>query len=151
MRKLMSVTGTKESAPLRVGPPVVDYVTGLYAAFAIMAGLAMRDRTGTFQRLDVVMRDCALAMMSSVISAHVNAGAIPLPSGNIAASDSPSSGIFTTADGRLALAADHEGQFRALCAALGRPDLLSDPRFADPSERQLHALWASARPTPRDR
>ena len=69
------------------------------------------------------MRDCALAMMGSVISGHLNAGIVPGPVGNIAASGSPSSGVFATADGLLALAANHEGQFRALCTALGRADL----------------------------
>ena len=139
MSGLMSVTGTPESAPLRVGPPVIDYVTGLYAAFAVMAGVAARDRTGTFQRLDVAMRDCALAMMSSTISAHLNAGVTPRPAGNIAASGSPSSGVFATKDGLLALAANHERQFRALCVALGRPQLSSDPRYADPTQREANA------------
>jgi crotonobetainyl-CoA:carnitine CoA-transferase CaiB-like acyl-CoA transferase len=121
------------------GPPVVDYVAGLYAAFAVMAGLAARDRTGAFQRIDVAMRDCALAMMGSVISDHLNAGIVPQPVGNIAASGSPSSGVFATADGLLALAANHKGQFRALCTALGRADLMSDPHYADPAERRVHA------------
>jgi len=139
MSGLMSVIGTPEIAPLRVGPPVVDYISGLYAAFAVMAGLAARERTGAFQRVDVAMRDCAFAMMSAVISAHLNAGMIPRPAGNIPASDSPSSGVFTTKDGLLALAANHERQFRDLCIALGRPDLLSDPRFAQPERRQTNA------------
>jgi crotonobetainyl-CoA:carnitine CoA-transferase CaiB-like acyl-CoA transferase len=138
MSGLMSVTGTPESAPLRVGPPVVDYVTGLYAAFAVMAGLAARERTGAFQRVDVAMRDCAFAIMSSVISGHLNAGTIPKPAGNTAASDSPSSGVFATKDGLLALAANHERQFRELCIALGRPDLASDPRYVDPTERRVN-------------
>jgi crotonobetainyl-CoA:carnitine CoA-transferase CaiB-like acyl-CoA transferase len=89
MSGLMSVTGTPESAPLRVGPPVVDYVTGLYAAFGVMAGLAARSQSGGFQRIDVAMLDCAFAMMSGVISGHLNAGVIPKPAGNTAASDSP--------------------------------------------------------------
>jgi crotonobetainyl-CoA:carnitine CoA-transferase CaiB-like acyl-CoA transferase len=139
MSGLMSVTGTPESAPLRVGPPVVDYVTGLYAAFAVMAGLAARDRTGEFQRLDVAMRDCAFAMMSSVISEHVNTGIIPRPAGNTAASGSPSSGVFRTRDGLLALAANHERQFRQLCSAIGRWDLVSDERYAEPVNRQTNA------------
>ncbi len=139
MSGLMSVTGTPESAPLRVGPPVVDYVTGLYAAFAVMAALAARDRTGAFQRVDVAMRDCAFAMMSSVISEHVNTGTIPMPAGNIAASGSPSSGVFATKDGFLALAANQERQFRQLCTALGRPDLLSDERYAKPANRRANA------------
>jgi CoA:oxalate CoA-transferase len=139
MSGLMSVTGTPESTPLRVGPPVVDYVTGVYAAFAVMAGLAARDRTGAFQRVDVAMRDCAFAMMSSVISEHVNTGTIPMPAGNIAASGSPSSGVFATRDGLLALAANQERQFRELCSVLGRPDLVSDERYAEPANRRANA------------
>jgi crotonobetainyl-CoA:carnitine CoA-transferase CaiB-like acyl-CoA transferase len=144
MSGLMSVTGTPESAPLRVGPPIVDYVSGLYGAFAVMAALAARDRTGAFQRVDVAMRDCALAMMGSTISAHLNAAAIPRPAGNIAASGSPSSGVFATKEGLLALAANHERQFRDLCAAIGRAELSSDPRYADPIRRGKNAAMLRA-------
>jgi crotonobetainyl-CoA:carnitine CoA-transferase CaiB-like acyl-CoA transferase len=139
MSGLMSLTGTPESGPLRVGPPVVDYLTGLHAAFAIMAALAARERSGGFQRVDIAMRDCALAAMSSVVSAHLNAGVTPRASGNIPASDSPSSGVFETADGLLALAANTEHQFERLCAVLERPDWLRDPRFAARPERARNA------------
>ncbi|MBN9562426.1 MAG: CoA transferase [Alphaproteobacteria bacterium] len=139
MSGLMSLTGTPESGPLRVGPPVVDYLTGLHAAFAIMAALAARERDGGFQRVDIAMRDCAFAAMSSVISAHVNAGVVPKAAGNIPASDSPSAGVFDTADGKLALAANTERQFERLCAVLERPDWLRDPRFATRPERARHA------------
>ena len=132
---LMSVTGTKEAAPLRVGPPVVDYATGAYAAFAVMAALAQRTVDGGFQRVDLSMWDCAQALMSSAISAHLNAGVTPRPEGNVAASGSPSSGVFDTADGKLALAANFEPQYRRLCEAIGRVDLLTDPRFADRATR----------------
>ncbi|WP_158929074.1 CaiB/BaiF CoA-transferase family protein [Acidisphaera sp. S103] len=136
---LMSVTGTKEAAPLRVGPPVVDYATGAYAAFAVMAALAQRAVDGGFQRVDLSMWDCAQALMSSTISAHLNAGVTPRPEGNVAASGSPSSGVFDTADGKLALAANFEPQYRRLCVALGRGDLLTDPRFAERATRLVHA------------
>jgi crotonobetainyl-CoA:carnitine CoA-transferase CaiB-like acyl-CoA transferase len=136
---LMSVTGTREAAPLRVGPPVVDYATGAYAAFAVMAALAQRAVDGLFQRVDLSMWDCAQALMSSTISGHLNAGVTPRPEGNVAASGSPSSGVFDTADGKLALAANFEPQYRRLCAALGRDDLLTDPRFADRPTRLQHA------------
>jgi crotonobetainyl-CoA:carnitine CoA-transferase CaiB-like acyl-CoA transferase len=85
------------------------------------------------------MRDCAFAAMSSVISAHLNAGVIPKAAGNIPASDSPSSGVFPTEDGLLALAANTEHQYQRLCAALGRPDLRSDPRFAERADRACNA------------
>jgi crotonobetainyl-CoA:carnitine CoA-transferase CaiB-like acyl-CoA transferase len=62
-----------------------------------------------------------------------------MPAGNTAASGSPSSGVFATKDGLLALAANHERQFRQLCATLGRPDLISDQRYADPAKRRANA------------
>jgi len=139
MSGLMSLTGTPESGPLRVGPPVVDYLTGLHAAFAIMAALAARERSGGFQRVDIAMRDCALAAMSSVVSAHLNAGVTPKAAGNIPASDSPSAGVFETADGKLALAANTEHQFERLCAVLHRAGWLRDPRFATRPERARNA------------
>ncbi len=144
MSGLMSMTGTPESGPLRVGPPVVDYLTGLHAAFAIMAALAARERSGVSQRVDIAMRDCAFAAMSSVISAHLNAGVIPKAAGNIPASDSPSSGVFPTEDGLLALAANTEHQFERLCAALARPDLFADPRFAERTDRARNAALLRA-------
>ena len=139
MSGLMSVTGTKEAAPLRVGPPVIDYATGAYAAFAVMAALAQRGLDGGFQRVDLSMWDIAQALMSSTISAQLNAGVIPKPEGNVAASGSPSSGVFDTADGKLALAANFEAHYQRLCAAIGRPDLLTDPRFAARDERLANA------------
>lgn len=136
---LMSVTGTRESPPLRVGPPVVDYATGAYAAFAVMAALGQRAVDGAFQRVDLSMWDCAQALMSSTISAHLNAGVTPRPEGNLAASGSPSFGVFDTADGKPALAANFEPQYRRLCATIGRQDLLNDPRFADRATRLTQA------------
>lgn len=136
---LMSVTGTKDSAPLRVGPPIVDYATGAYAAFAVMAALAQRNLDGCFQRVDLSMWDTAQALMSSTISLHLNAGVTPKPDGNTAASGSPSSGVFDTADGKLALAANFEPHYRRLCAAIGRDDLIVDPRFAERAARMANA------------
>ncbi len=136
---LMSVTGTPDAAPLRVGPPVVDYATGAYAAFAVMAALAQRARDGLFQRVDLSMWDVAQALMSSTISGYLNAGVTPRPEGNVAASGSPSSGVFDTASGKLALAANFEPQYCRLCAAIGREDLLTDARFADRATRLTHA------------
>ena len=77
--------------------------------------------------------------MSSAISAHLNASVTPRPEGSIPASGSPSSGMFDTARGKLALAANFEPQYRRLCAAIGREDLLTDRRFADRAARLAQA------------
>jgi crotonobetainyl-CoA:carnitine CoA-transferase CaiB-like acyl-CoA transferase len=70
MSGLMSVTGTPESAPLRVGPPIVDYVAGLYAAFAVMAGLAVRDRTTG--ALACRRRPCPLANQAKIAQSSLS-------------------------------------------------------------------------------
>ena len=133
---IMSVTGTPETAPSRTGPPMVDYLTGLAAALAVLAGLRERDRNGQAQHLDVGMLDCAVAAMGSIISAQVNGGIAAAPIGNAAASGAPSSGLFQTGTTPLTMVANTEDQFAALCRALGRPDLVADPRFCDPVLRK---------------
>jgi len=135
---LMSLVGTPETAPQRVGPPVIDYVSGLYGAFALLAALRERDRTGQPQRVDVAMLDCALSAMASFGSSVLNADHDPQPTGNTAASGSPASGIFDTAAGKLALAANQEKQVVALLRVMGLGRLLDDPRFGQPAERGRH-------------
>ncbi len=133
---IMSVTGTPETAPSRTGPPLVDYLTGLWAAVAVIAALRERDRTGEAQQVDVAMLDCAVAAMGSIISAHVNGGVAAGPIGNAAASGAPSSGLFPTQSSMLTLVANTEEQFARLCRTLGRPDLVTDDRFRDPETRK---------------
>jgi crotonobetainyl-CoA:carnitine CoA-transferase CaiB-like acyl-CoA transferase len=133
---IMSVTGTPETAPSRTGPPLVDYLTGLSAAVAILAALRERDRTGEAQHVDVGMLDCAVAGMGSIVSAHVNGGVPAAPVGNAAASGAPSSGMFPTLTSPLAVVANTEAQFAALCGVLGRPDLVADPRFREFAARK---------------
>ena len=139
MSGVMSVTGTEETVPNRIGPPMIDYITGIYAAFAVLAALRERERSGAAQHVDVAMLDCAIAAMASFVSAAVNGGIVPRPVGNVAASGSPASGVFRTKAGDLSLAANHEGQVRALLAAVGREDLLADPRYAEPTVRRRNA------------
>jgi crotonobetainyl-CoA:carnitine CoA-transferase CaiB-like acyl-CoA transferase len=133
---IMSVTGTPETAPSRTGPPLIDYLTGLSAAVAVLAALRERDRTGEPQLIDVGMLDCALAGMGSIVSAYVNGGVPAAPIGNAAASGAPSSGLFDTRTSPITIVANTEGQFAALCGALGLPGLVTDPRFSEPLARK---------------
>ena len=136
MSGIMSVTGTPQTAPSRTGPPLVDYMTGLSAAVAVLAALRERDRTGEAQHVDVGMLDCAVAGMGSIVSAHVNGGVPAAPIGNAAASGAPGSGMFATRTSPLAVVANTEAQFAALCGVLGQPELLTDPRFREPAARK---------------
>lgn len=132
------ITGTPDTVPNRIGPPLFDYLAGIYAAFAVLSALKERDRTGQGQRIDVSMLDTALVAMASFSSVYLNTGKEPTANGNTAASGSPASGIFPTRDGLLSLAANGEHHVVRLCAVLGEPNLLADPRFTMPDVRKEH-------------
>jgi crotonobetainyl-CoA:carnitine CoA-transferase CaiB-like acyl-CoA transferase len=132
---MMSITGTAETAPLRVGFPVSDTVGGLMAALSISAALVGRERTGRGCFLDLSMLEASLSAMGWAVSNYLISGVPPVPMGRENATAAPS-GTFFAADGPLNIAANEQSQFEKLCTVLGRPDLLSDPRFADREERK---------------
>ncbi len=136
---IMKTTGTVETGPQKVGAPYIDYATGLNAALAIVSALHETKRTGEAIHLDVAMLDTSMLLMASLVTSHLTGGWMPKPSGNEAWSQSPSSGAFETDDGLLMVAANNDRQFRALCAGLGRPDILEDERWSDPAARQANA------------
>lgn len=129
---VMSVTGDKDSAPLRAGFPVCDTIGGLTATFAICAALVETRTGGRGRFIDVSMVDSTLAAMGWVVSNYLNAGVTPVPMGNQNFTAAPS-GTFRTKAGLLNISANETKQYRTLCGLLGRPDLIDDPRF---SERQ---------------
>ncbi|WP_141585162.1 CaiB/BaiF CoA-transferase family protein [Actinomadura sp. WMMA1423] len=134
---MMSITGTAETAPLRIGFPVCDTVGGLTAALHICAVLAGRDRTGEGTFLDVSMLESAVSAMGWAISNYLVSGVPPQPMGTQNATAAPS-GTFEAADGPLNIAANRQRQFETLCALTDRRDLLDDPRFIDREQRKLH-------------
>jgi CoA:oxalate CoA-transferase len=136
---LTMLTGTPETVPNRIGPPMVDYLAGMYGAFAVMAALRERDRTGQPQMVDVAMLDAALVAMASTVSMLVNAGIEPKANGNTAASGSPASGVFETRSGLLSMTANQDAQVVRLCNVLGLDALLQEDRFATPRARLEHA------------
>lgn len=139
MSGVMQTTGTEEMGPVKVGAPYVDYATGLNGAFAVLAALRERDRTGQGQVLDVSMLDTALNLMASNMTSVATTG-LDLPKlGNEAASRSPSSGSFVAADGELVMvAANNELQFANLCTALGHGEWATDERWSNPKVRRAN-------------
>ena len=132
---VMSVTGDKQSAPLRVGFPVADTIGGITAAFAITAALFRRDRSGQGEFIDVSMLEATLVTMGWAVSNWLIAGVTPEPMGNENITASPS-GTFKTAAGLLNIAANKQEQFEKLCDLIGRKELASDPRYADREDRK---------------
>lgn len=131
MAGVMSVTGSPDTGPLRVGYPVADTIGGLTAAFAISAALA-RPAPGRGTFIDVSMLEAVLSTMGWVLSNFLVAAKVPQPMGNDNFTASPS-GTFRTRDGMINVAANQQAQFEALCRVVGRSELASDPRF---SQRQ---------------
>ncbi|UYV37055.1 CoA transferase [Rhodobacteraceae bacterium D3-12] len=132
---IMTTTGTQDSGPTKVGAPYIDYVTGLNAAFAVLTAVLDHRSNPRAIQLDVAMLDSSLLLMASMMTQNLSMGIEHKPTGNEAFSASPSSGAFETKEGLLMLAANNERQFKALCGALGREDILQDERWSEPSTR----------------
>jgi crotonobetainyl-CoA:carnitine CoA-transferase CaiB-like acyl-CoA transferase len=134
---MMSITGTEDTAPLRVGFPVADTVGGLMAALSISSALVGRERTGEGCFLDLSMLEASISAMGWAVSHYVISGVRPAPMGQQNVTAAPS-GTFETADGLLNIAANRQTQFEKLCGLLDRNDLVVDPRFADREARKHH-------------
>ncbi|RVC67765.1 CoA transferase [Mesorhizobium sp. M00.F.Ca.ET.038.03.1.1] len=132
---IMSITGTPETAPLRVGYPVADTLGGLVGAFAIAAALVKQKTKGEGAFLDVSMLECTLSALGWPVSNYLTAGVEPKPMGNENMTAAPS-GAFHTGEGLLNIAANKQEQFVTLCGLIGRPELASDTRFAERETRK---------------
>jgi crotonobetainyl-CoA:carnitine CoA-transferase CaiB-like acyl-CoA transferase len=138
---VMAINGDERLNPLRAGFPVCDTVGGLNAAFAIMAALYDRERTGEGQFIDVAMLDSIMPLMGWVAANLLIGGQQPVLMGNDNFTAAPS-GTFRTRDGFINIAANKQEQWEALCDALGVQELLTDPRFEqrDVRKRNRQAL-----------
>jgi formyl-CoA transferase len=132
---VMSITGDKKTAPLRVGFPLADTIGGITAAFAVAAALFRRERSGEGEFIDVSMLESTLAAMGWAVSNWLIAGVKPEPLGNENMTASPS-GTFKTGAGPLNIAANKQEQFEILCQLIGRKELATDPRFSDREDRK---------------
>lgn len=131
---LMSITGSPEGEPQKVGVALVDILAGLFASVGILAALRHRDRTGEGQRVEVNLLSSLLAGLVNQASAYTIAGSVPGRMGNAHPSISPYE-LYATGEGDLVLAVGNERQFAALCEVLGAPELAADPRFGSNSDR----------------
>ncbi|MGQ9427365.1 CaiB/BaiF CoA transferase family protein [Gilvimarinus sp. F26214L] len=129
MSGVMSLTGEPGSKPMKVGFPVLDTFAGYTAATAIITALLQRERQGTGEYIDVAMLDASLNLMISMVAPWLIAGDVPKKVGNRGFNMSPTSDTFRTGDGDIAIGANTQRQYEALCGALGREDLVDDLRF----------------------
>ncbi|MDZ4091780.1 MAG: CoA transferase [Arthrobacter sp.] len=134
---LMSVTGSPDSEPSKVGVALVDVVTGQNAVVGILAALRSRDQTGRGQRVDVNLLSSLLAGLVNQASSTLATGESPQRMGNAHPSIAPYE-TLQTADAPLALAVGTDKQFASLTRVLGVPELSDDSRFRGNSNRVAH-------------
>src|SRR5262249_39462600 len=128
------VTGEPDGEPMKAGVAMTDILTGMYAATAVLAALAHRDRTGEGQRVDLALLDVQIATLANLAENYLVTGHAPARLGNGHASTGPYQ-AFTTRDGHLVVAVGNDGQFTRLCEVAERPELAADPRFATNAAR----------------
>ncbi len=131
----MAVNGDERLSPLRTGFPVCDTVGGLNAAFAVMAALFHRERTGQGQCIDVALLDSIMPLMGWVAANLLIGGEQPTLMGNDNFTAAPS-GTFRTQDGHINIAANKQEQWEAVCDVLAVPELKTDPRFQERDTRK---------------
>ena len=130
---LMSVTGLPEGkpggGPMKVGPSIVDVITGLNVSNAILAALYHRDANGgEGQFIDVALLDCVVAALSHYAQIYLTSGEVPVRRGTQGNGGMPST-LFPCSDGAIMLTAGNDLQYTRLCEAVERPDLASHPLF----------------------
>lgn len=136
MSGIMSVNGEPAGEATRVGMPLVDTATGMYAALGIALALLERHRSGKGQRLEATLYDTALALLHPHVSNVVHGGGAPRTGNghpNIVPYD-----LFPTGSVPLFLAVGNDRQFGTLCAELGEPALADDPRYRQNRDRVTH-------------
>ncbi len=137
MSGLMSLTGTEETAPLRIGIPIGDLLAGYFAALGILAALIERERSGRGQRVETSLLEALVGSLSFQAVRYLNTGEVPPPVGNHHPLTAPM-GVYRAQDGHLNLAVGNDGMWQRLCRALGQDDLANDPRFAKAAARLKH-------------
>ena len=140
---LMSITGTPDGAPVKVGVPVCDLTCGLYLALAIVAALRERDRSGAGQYVDVSLLDSAVSLAVWEAGRYFATGEVGRPLGSAHQSQAPYQAVRTT-DGWVTLGAITPPTWAGLCDALGLEEVHADERFVDSSAR--HARRAELIP-----
>ena len=130
MSGLMSLTGDENSAPLRVGIPICDLLSGYFAAIGILTALLEREVSGRGQQVQTSLLEAMTASLSFQAAKFANTGEIPPPVGNHHPLTSPM-GVYRASDGHFNLAVGNDRMWMRLAETVGRPELAQDPRFAD--------------------
>ncbi|MFO1200435.1 MAG: CaiB/BaiF CoA-transferase family protein [Burkholderiaceae bacterium] len=135
---LMAINGEAKQPPLKFGVAVVDLMTGMYSAQAVLAALFQRQRTGRGKHIEMALFDCGVMVTAYYGLEALLMGKDPEKYGNAHPSIVPY-GVFDAADGSLVIGVGNNGQFVKFCTdVIDRPDLPADPRYATGLDRARH-------------
>ena len=134
MTGMIAATGSPQSGPMRIGVPLVDISTGLYAAIGILMALSERQKSGLGQFLETTLYETGLAIMHPHAANYFMHGKPPQLTGNEHPNLVPYA-IFPTRTDNIFIGVGNDGTFRKLCKEIGKPELGADPRFARNKDR----------------
>jgi crotonobetainyl-CoA:carnitine CoA-transferase CaiB-like acyl-CoA transferase len=133
----MSLLGEDGRPPVRVTASIIDMGSAAWAVIGILSALRERDRTGAGGIVDTSLYETSLSLMSIMLADHLRTGELPVRHGSGVAMIVPYQ-AFEASDGYTMVAAGNDNLFRRLAAALDRPSLADDPRFANNGERVVN-------------
>lgn len=136
---IMSVTGENGGMPVKCGVPVSDFCSGLYAAFTVASMILKARQSGIGGYADISMQAASIAIGALQSSQYFGTGENPQKLGAAHPRNAPYT-AYEASDGYFVVAAGNDKLWRGFCEALGRPDLLLDPRFGNTSDRARHQL-----------
>ena len=134
MTGLMSINGDPTTGPMRMGTPIVDIATGLYAVIAILMALHERSKSGLGQYCDMTLHDCGMSLLHPQAANFFLNGKRPMPMGNPHPNLAPYE-KYQTRTCEIFIASGNNGQWRKLCEALGKAELGLDQRFLENADR----------------
>jgi crotonobetainyl-CoA:carnitine CoA-transferase CaiB-like acyl-CoA transferase len=140
---LMSITGLPGQGPVRVGIPVADLTAGIFLAQGILVALYERERSGKGQWVHTSLLQAMVTMLDFQAARWLIDGEIAPQAGNDHPTGIPT-GVFTTADGHINIAASGQTMYRRLCTAIGAPELIDDPRFKTLGDRSKNRKQMNA-------
>jgi crotonobetainyl-CoA:carnitine CoA-transferase CaiB-like acyl-CoA transferase len=132
MSGLMSITGESDDrpggAPMKIGVPMVDLITGLYSATAILAALSRREVSGDGEHIDMSMLDVGVTLLANQAMNYMLSGQVPPRRGNRHPNIQPQR-TYQCRDGYIIMAVGSDAQYAKLCRVLGHPEMAEDERF----------------------
>lgn len=131
---IMSITGEPDRPPVRVGASIGDIVAALFATIGILAAVHEREKTGKGKKVDVAMLDSQIAILENAIARYTASGEAPGPLGNRHPSITPFE-AFKAKDEWFIIAVGNDKIWAKFCEAIGREDLIDDPRFKTNDKR----------------